>query len=494
MQPPSYTCPTHRGGNPNAAFSRSGSPLLLPRLAMLRLRDPQESLWEQLLPPQARTLSAELAAVDAWLTDDRFFEPYRHRFRTLIGRPTVPVETYLRLMYLKHRYRFGYETLVREVADSLHWRHFCHLALDAAVPHPTTLSKLTRKYGPGVVHELNRLLVQHASERKLVRSRKLRVDTTVVQAPIDYPTDIGLLADSVRVVTRTVRRLQAAGAAVRTAFRSRARSIKRALAAVGRSLRMRTDEAKTAVLTQTARVLRCTRQISRQAQRVLRNSRHVGPHLSGRAATALVQRTRLRLRRQLQLTAQVMAQARTRLQGTTTIPDRLVSVFDPEARPIRRGKLSMKTEFGYKALLTETEDRVITHYEVHMRNPEDGGLLPTALEGHARTVPRTPDVVATDRGFGTKANEALLREVGVKRISLPYKGRPSASRMAHERQRWFRRQQRWRSGQEATISLGSRKYEWRRSRLRGRDGADTWIGFGILTYNLDRMVTIGATR
>ncbi len=459
---------------------------------MLRLRDPQDSLWDQLLPPQARTLSAELTAVDACLADERFFAPYLQRFRTLIGRPTVPVETYLRLMYLKHRYRLGYETLVREVTDSLHWRRFCHLALDAPVPHPTTLSKLTRKYGPASVHELNRLLFQHACEQKLLRSRKLRVDTTVVQAPIDYPTDIGLLADSARVVTRTVRRLQTAGAAVRTAFRSRARSIKRSLAAVGRSLRMRTEEAKTAVLTQTARVLRFTRQISRQAERVLRNSRHLGQHVQGRAA-ALVQRTRLRLRRQLQLTARVMAQARTRIRGTTTIPDRLVSVFDPEARPIRRGKLSMKTEFGYKVLLTETEDRVITHYEVHVGNPEDGGLLPAALAGHTQTVMRTPEVVATDRGFGTKDNEALLREAGVKRISLPYKGRSGAARAAHEHQRWFRRQQRWRSGQEATISLGSRKYEWRHSRLRGRDGADVWIGFGILAHNLDRMVAISAT-
>ncbi len=460
---------------------------------MLRLRDPQESLWDQLLPPQARALSTELTAIDACLADDRFFDPYLQRFRTLIGRPTVPVDTYLRLMYLKHRYRLGYETLVREVTDSLHWRRFCHLALDAPVPHPTTLSKLTRKYGPDVVHELNRLLVQRASAHKLLRSRKLRVDTTVVQAPIDYPTDIGLLADGARVVTRTVRQLQAAGAAVRTAFRSRARSIKRALAAVGRSLRMRADEAKAAVLTQTARVLRCTRQISRQAQRVLRNSRHLGRDVQGRTA-ALVQRTRQRLRRQLQLTARVMDQARTRICGTTTIPDRIVSVFDPEARPIRRGKLSMKTEFGYKALLAETEDRMITHYEVHVRNPEDGGLLPAALAQHTQTIGHTPRVVATDRGFGTKANEALLQEVGVKQISLPYKGRQGALRAAYERQRWFRRQQRWRSGQEATISLGSRKYAWRYSRLRGRDGADTWIGFGILTYNLDRMVVISATR
>jgi IS5 family transposase len=460
---------------------------------MLRLRDPQGSLWDQLLPVQARTLSVELTAVDEHLADERFFEPYLQRFRTRIGRPTVPVETYLRLMYLKHRYQLGYETLTREVTDSLHWRRFCHLALEAAVPHPTTLSKLTRKYGPDVVRDLNRLLVQRATAQKLVRCRKLRVDTTVVQAPIDYPTDIGLLADSARVVTRTVRRLQAAGAAVRTAFRSRARSIKRSLATVGRSLRLRTEEAKAAVLTQTRQVLRCTRQLSRQAHRILRNSRHISQPVEARMGVA-IHRARQRLRRQLQLTARVMAQARLRIRGTTTIPDRVVSVFDPEARPIRRGKLSMKTEFGYKALLTETEDRVITHYAVHQGNPEDGSLLPSALAGHTQTIPRTPRVVATDRGFGTKENEALLRAAGVKWISLPLKGRQSAVRAAHERQRWFRRHQRWRSGQEATISLGSRKYEWRHSRLRGRDGADTWVGFGILTYNLDRIVVIGATR
>src|SRR5215471_20124271 len=114
-KPRRIVCANHWGGNPNVVSSHLGSRLLLPRLRMLRLRDPQESLWDELLPPQARTLSAELTAVDACLADDRIFEPYQQRFRTLIGRPTVPVETYLRLMYLKHRYRLGYEMLVREV-------------------------------------------------------------------------------------------------------------------------------------------------------------------------------------------------------------------------------------------------------------------------------------------------------------------------------------------------------------------------------------------
>lgn len=456
---------------------------------MLRLRESQESMWDYLLPLQAQTLSDELAIVDAWLADDRFFEPYRQRFTTHLGRPTVPVETYLHLMYLKHRYGFGYETLVREVTDSLHWRRFCHIPLDGDVPHPTTLSKLTRKYGPAVLHDLNELLLRKTREHKLLRGQKLRVDTTVIQAPIEYPTDIGLLADAARVVTRTVKQMQTAGAAIRTVFRNRLRTVKGALRAVGRALRTRTGEAKAAVEHQTARVLRITRQIARRARRVLVNSGRAGQDLSGHAA-GIVQRKRAQLRRILQLTAQVMAQATQRLQGVTSIPNRLVSVFDPEARPICRGKLSAKTEFGYKAVLAENEQRLITHYAVHVGNPGDGTLLAPAYEGHVQVVGRAPRMVATDRGFGSKANEALLVARGVQRISLPYQGRLGAQRHAHEHQRWFKRLQRWRSGQEATISLGSRKYGWRRSRLRGQAGAAIWLGFGILAHNLGRLVIL----
>lgn len=453
---------------------------------MLRLIQPQESLWDQLLPPQARTLNDELATVDALLADERFFEPYRRLFHTRIGRPTVPVETYLRLMYLKHRYKLGYETLVREVTDSLHWRRFCHIALDGEVPHPTTLSKLTRKYGPAIVAEINRILVRQARARKTLRGRKLRMDTTVIQAPIEHPTDIGLLADGVRVVTRLVKRVQTAGAAVRTRFRTRLRTVHRALRVVGHALRNRTGEAKAVVAAQTARVLRITRQVARQAQRVLTNSARAARQPRGRAG-GLIDRTRTQLHHALHLTAQVMAQTEQRLQGITAIPDRLVSLFDPQARPIRRGKLGVPTEFGYKALLTESEERLITHYEVHEGNPGDSGLLPAAFEQHVQALGRVPGVVATDRGFGSKANEALLAEQGVQRISLPYRGRLSSPRQAHERQRWFRRQQRWRTGQEATISLGSRKYAWRQSRLRGRDGAAIWLGLGVLVANLDRL-------
>src|SRR5437016_6361571 len=106
---------------------------------MLRERAVGESLWEAVLPAELRELPAELAKVDAILDDDRFLVPFRLRLTASIGRPTTPVETYLRLMYLKYRYGLGYETLCREVADSFTWRRFCRIALAGWVPGPGTV-------------------------------------------------------------------------------------------------------------------------------------------------------------------------------------------------------------------------------------------------------------------------------------------------------------------------------------------------------------------
>ena len=126
---------------------------------MLRLRDGQATLWEQLLPEEIQLLAPELAAVDRLLDDPRFLAPFVERFSCPIGRPTIPIESYLRLMWLKHRHRLGDETLVKEVADSLSWRRFCRIGLHQRPPHPTTLMKLTRRFGPEIVEELNRALL-----------------------------------------------------------------------------------------------------------------------------------------------------------------------------------------------------------------------------------------------------------------------------------------------------------------------------------------------
>jgi Transposase domain (DUF772) len=149
---------------------------------MLRERSVGESLWEAVLPAELRELPVELGKVDAILDEDRFLAPFRSRLIATIGWPTIPVETYMRLMYLKHRYALGCEALCREVADSFTWRRFCRIALDGRVPDPSTLMKLTKRLGSELLEELNAELLSLAVERKVLRSRRLRVDTTVVES------------------------------------------------------------------------------------------------------------------------------------------------------------------------------------------------------------------------------------------------------------------------------------------------------------------------
>src|ERR1700746_948039 len=126
-------------------------------------------------------------------------------------------------MFLKFRYRLGYESLCREVADSITWRVFCRIGLDVSVPHPTTLMKLTTRCGSAAVDGLNETLLAKAAEAKLLRTHRIRVDTTVVAANVAYPPDSGLLARAVRRIAATGRRIQAAGGAVRTRVRDRSR-------------------------------------------------------------------------------------------------------------------------------------------------------------------------------------------------------------------------------------------------------------------------------
>ena len=111
---------------------------------MLRTVADQPSLWEAILPEELRRLPAELARVDVLLDDPVFFAPFVPFFDPRIGRPSTPMETYLRLMFLKFRYRLGFESLCREVSDSIAWRQFCRIGIDQPVPQADRLDATAR--------------------------------------------------------------------------------------------------------------------------------------------------------------------------------------------------------------------------------------------------------------------------------------------------------------------------------------------------------------
>jgi IS5 family transposase len=454
---------------------------------VLRESDPQPSLWEALLPEQAKRLPTELARVDAYLDDERFIAPWRAVFDRRLGRPSVPVDTLLRLLYLKHRYGLGYESLCREVADSIGWRRFCRIGLDRPVPHPTTLVKLVRRAGPGVVEQLNAALLGKLAAGKLLRGRKLRVDTTVVEADIDYPTDADLLEQAVRKLGGLVRRVKARGAASRTRFRDRGRAAGRRMKQLARTLRRRTGVAMAEVDRLTGEVAGIARQSLREVQVVARNARRAGAR---RAGDGRLGRLVGELEETIAATQRLLAQTDQRLAGNRVIPDRLVSLADPDARPIRKGKPRHPTQFGYTLLLAEDEHGFIADHQLQQGNPPDAPQLVPAVERVAAVTGRPPGTVVGDRGFGTAANDQALEALGVKRIGLQRTGTPGGARLVLERTRRFRRLRNWRVGIEARISHLKRSFGLRRTRLRRLGGARTWVGLGIFAYNLQRMTVI----
>jgi transposase, IS5 family len=446
---------------------------------MLRLRDGQATVWEELLPAEVRLLSPELAAIDRLLEDERFLAPFVERFACPIGRPTVPIESYLRLMYLKHRYGLGYETLCKEVADSISWRRFCRIRLDGRVPHPTTLAKATRRFGPEVVEELNRALLRAALERKLIRSRRLRVDTTVVEADVRGPTDSGLCAHAVSRLRRAAHAVKGAGLAVRARLADRRRRAGRLVRRVSGAL-ARGGNTRPAVDQLTGELHRLAEAAAREAEGVLRNARR-----ALRAGARRGAREVARLEEELSRVGRILAQTATRLAGQRTIPDRVISLADPDARPIRRGKPSKPTEFGYKASVADTPEGFVVSHQVYAGNPHDAHTLEAAIRGAQEAGLRVRTVLA-DRGYGTEAGDQALRARGVRDAVIPRVGRPAPV----EATRSWRRRYRFRTGAEGRISALKRGRGWARSRLKGHVGAQIWCGYGVLTHNLDRIVAL----
>lgn len=455
---------------------------------MLRTVNDQLSLWDAILPAELLVLPGELARVDALLDDPVFFAPFTPYFDPRIGRPSVPMETYLRMMFLKFRYRLGFESLCREVGDSISWQRFCRIPLGTRVPHPTTLMKLTSRCGEAAVAGLNDALLIKAAAAKLVRTDKVRADTTVVPAAVAYPTDSGLLAKAVGGIAKTVKRIQAAGGATRTRVRDRSRSAGQRARSIAAKLRLRgaaaREEGQVAVLRITGQLADIAEAATTDAQAVLRNAR--------RALTRVTGQRRGRLHRAindlstlLARTEQVVTQTRSRLAGV--MPDsasRVVSFHDVDARPIRKGRLGKPVEFGYKAQVVDNADGIILDHQVHVGNPADAHQLAPAIARIADRTGRAPTAVTADRGYGYAAVENDLHELGVRAVAIPRASRPGASRREFEHRKAFRAKIKWRTGCEGRINHLKRSYGWNRTELTNLQGARTWCGHGVFAHNL----------
>jgi transposase, IS5 family len=277
--------------------------------------------------------------VDRLLDDPRFFAPYREFFHESLGRPSIPIETYLRLMFLKYRYRLGFEPLCREVQDSITWQRFCRIPLGGVTPHPTTLMKITSRCGVTAVAGLNEALMAKAADARVLKTNRVRADTTVVEANVAYPVDSSLLAKGVARLAKLAGRARAQGLATRTPLRDRTRSVYRRARDVVNTLRQHGDERRVRVWRLNAELAQIARASIDEARVVIRNARRrirqLGERATGRQRAIVEDLATLSERLE-----QVADQTRQRVVDgvTPSGATRVVSLHDP--MPVRSRRVA----------------------------------------------------------------------------------------------------------------------------------------------------------
>jgi IS5 family transposase len=441
-----------------------------------------ESLWDEVLPVEVRELPEDLARLDLVLSDGLLWpiaQAWEQTARER-GRPSIAMATFVRLMVIKQRTGWGYETLVREVSDSLHLRRFCLIAIDRRVPDESTVRKLARRLGPTVVNEITRMVIDTAQRETRFVGRAARIDSTVVEADIRYPSDAMLALQGARALAREGRKLsRLVKSSVRV--RDRSRSIGKTVRAISRTLARRTGQAKDQVM---ALNEQAGRLIARSASEATRLAAAARASARGRGAES-----KLRAARQLDELAgrcrRVAEQIDRRARGLK-ISDRLVSISDPDARPIRKGKLGKPTEFGYVAQICEVTENTrrgargfILPAAHAPGNPAENRLLTQTAHELAWAGIRPREIVA-DGGFMLGPTHDAFPELGEHQIQIAGRHEPGSRRTR-------KRRARYRTGIEGRISHLKRRYGLRRSRLKGDDGMQTWTGWAILAYDLDTL-------
>ena len=423
--------------------------------------------------------------VDGLLEDEQLLETIyeaqgeRYPQSRRRGREQTPAEVVLRLLLLKHIRNWSYDVLEREVRANLVYRAFTRVG-DGKVPDAKTMARLGQLIGPEVIEELHQRIVQLAQEHGVTRGRKLRVDTTVVETNIHYPTDSSLLGDGTRVLTRTMKKIEQKAGGLKRKVRDRMRSVRKQVLAIALSTRYLGPEGEARRKKQYGELLSLTRKIVNQAQRILEEVKKV-PR-AGRVALGSLVETLATMTGRVQ---QVMKQTKLRIfAGVTKSPEKIASMFEPHTEIIRKGKASKPTEFGKLVKIQEAENQIISHYEVFAERPSDRQLLVPSIEVHQRRFGRIPALVAADAGFHSQQNEKTAGAMGVRWLSVPNQKTKSEERKRPYRQRWFRRGQRWRTGCEGRISVLKRRHGMRRCLYRGFHGMQRWVGLSVIADNV----------
>jgi len=453
---------------------------------MLREHYPIDKLFEEIVGYLPK-MDPSLAKIDRYLEDDKLYRLIKGDIskrwpKTLkTGRGSTPVEVVLRMLVLKRLYGYSYEETEKTVSDSLVLRQFCRIYLHR-VPDDTTLMRWAKVIQPKTLEKFNERITQLAVEHKVTKGRKLRTDGTLVETNIHVPSDSRQLADSVRVLVRTILRAQTVLKAVHqkvdAQFQNFTDLARQTARQIGETLSQRTETARAAGRQKYQELLDMTEKTvawATQTQTQLKVQTQRQAHRLRQTLATFVPRAQ-----------QVIEQTVRRVLHGEQVParEKIVSIFEPHTDIICRGKESRPVEYGHKVWLNEVDGGIISHYRILSGNPSDELQWQPSLKAHLATFQQPPGQASADRGLYSEPNENFAHHLGVQRVILPKPGYRSKPRYKYEHRAWFVKGRRWHAGVEGRISVLKRAHGLGRCLAHGLCGFQSWVGWGVIAGNL----------
>jgi IS5 family transposase len=460
---------------------------------MSRLPVPQLSFADLQLQSQGIHLDSTLQRIADFLDENSaLVELVRKDLERGLKKPNAgrhgitPAQT-LRALVLMRVKNLDYRDLRERINDGFTLRAFT-LFDSHAVPQHDAFNRAFNRITPATLAAVNQLVVREAVKLGLEDGQQLRVDTTVVETNIHYPTDATLLCDIVRTITRLVWDLHERLPRGVKGFTDRTRSARRRMQAIQRMTARQREQQQTPKYRE---LIRITEQVVRNAKHVIAAAKRVRKVdvVTGAAIDALCKE----ITHFCELGGRVIHQTRRRVLQGETVPaeEKLYSIFEPHTDLIKRGKTLKPVEFGHKVFLAESSHGLITDYRVLDGNPVDSDHVPASLDHHKKTFQHVPEDYAADRGFYSVENVQNCKDAGVSQVCIPQRGgQRTVEQEELERSRAFKKGQRFRAGIEGRISVLFRGRGMKRCLCKGRERFEILVGAAVLANNLMRIADL----
>jgi IS5 family transposase len=406
--------------------------------------------------------------------------------RPATGRNGMTASRVLRSFILYRIKNWDLRELRERIADGFTLRLFTDFGA-SPIPSHQTFNRSFNRLTAETIRAVNHAVVRAAVDLGLEDGKRLRVDTTVVETDIHFPTDCTLLWDTVRVITRLAHRLQERVPSL-SAFPDRRRRARRRSQEISR---MSPKERQRQQKTKYRDIIRITREVIDNGHVLCGEARGVKglDPLQELIVRGLVEQ----IQDFCDLGNRVVSQAHRRVfeEEKVAVEEKIFSIFEPHTDLIVRGKIQEPVEFGHKVFLAESGAGLVTEYQILKGNPSDEDHVESSLEGHRELFGTPPDLYAADRGFYNPDNVVRCNTGGVKMECIPLRGgKKTPEREAYEKSTAFKKGQRFRAGIEGRISVLFRGRGMKRCLREGLIRFEVFVGIAVLANNLLRIAAL----